>query len=377
MMAVYDHQVAYYAITHVSYATGCAPLTSYLEDGTVFSGRTRRRARRRRRRGVLHDRDGGLRGGGHRPELRGAGALLRYPLIGNYGVDAARHESGACSGRGRRRAPRRGPPSRRWLAEQGDRSRSTTSTRARSSGAIRDRGRAALRARRGRRRTSCSSGRSPSRRSTGRSRLRRRRRVGDAASRTTVGAGPRVTLVDLGCKRSIIRRLARHGLEVHVVPGDWDADAILATRSARRARRQRARATRPCSTADRDGARPARPRAALRRSASATRCSASRSGLETFKLLSVIAAPTIPCAICATGRVLVTVQNHGYAVSAADAELVTPRVPERRHASRAWPVRTSLSVQFHPEAAPGPLDALPFFDRIADACRSAPTFARS
>ncbi len=35
------------------------------------------------------------------------------------------------------------------------------------------------------------------------------------------------------------------------------------------------------------------------------------------------------------------------------------------------------SVQFHPEAAPGPLDALPFFDRIADACRSARTFARS
>jgi carbamoylphosphate synthase small subunit len=35
------------------------------------------------------------------------------------------------------------------------------------------------------------------------------------------------------------------------------------------------------------------------------------------------------------------------------------------------------SVQFHPEASPGPLDALPFFDRLADACRSAPTFARS
>ena len=35
------------------------------------------------------------------------------------------------------------------------------------------------------------------------------------------------------------------------------------------------------------------------------------------------------------------------------------------------------SVQFHPEASPGPLDALPFFDRLAEACRSAPTFARS
>src|SRR6266581_2234931 len=42
-----------------------------------------------------------------------------------------------------------------------------------------------------------------------------------------VGAGPRVALVDLGCKRSIPRRLAAAGVEVAVVPGDWDADAIL------------------------------------------------------------------------------------------------------------------------------------------------------
>jgi len=34
-------------------------------------------------------------------------------------------------------------------------------------------------------------------------------------------------------------------------------------------------------------------------------------------------------------------------------------------------------VQFHPEAAPGPLDALPFFDQVAEACRAARTFARS
>jgi carbamoyl-phosphate synthase small subunit len=35
------------------------------------------------------------------------------------------------------------------------------------------------------------------------------------------------------------------------------------------------------------------------------------------------------------------------------------------------------TVQFHPEASPGPLDALPFFDDIAKACRSARTFVRS
>ena len=32
-----------------------------------------------------------------------------------------------------------------------------------------------------------------------------------------------------------------------------------------------------------------------------------------------------------------------------------------------------VAVQFHPEAAPGPLDALPFFERIAERCRSART----
>ena len=48
----------------------------------------------------------------------------------------------------------------------------------------------------------------------------------------TVGAGPRVVLLDLGCKRSIPRRLAGMGLEVVVVPGDWDADAMLALEPA-------------------------------------------------------------------------------------------------------------------------------------------------
>ena len=35
------------------------------------------------------------------------------------------------------------------------------------------------------------------------------------------------------------------------------------------------------------------------------------------------------------------------------------------------------SVQFHPEAAPGPLDALPFFEEIAATCRGEQTFVRS
>src|SRR5436190_22075622 len=55
------------------------------------------------------------------------------------------------------------------------------------------------------------------------------RRVG-AQEPYAVGVGPRVTVVDLGSKRSIPRRLAEAGLEAYVVPGSWDADAILETK---------------------------------------------------------------------------------------------------------------------------------------------------
>src|SRR4029079_9040590 len=78
----------------------------------------------------------------------------------------------------------------------------------------------------------------------------------------------------------------------------------------------------------------------------------------------------------ATGRVLVTVQNHGYAVL-ADTEEHISHVSLNDGSVEGLVGDGFASVQFHPEAAPGPLDALPFFDRIASACRNAPTFARS
>ncbi len=67
-------------------------------------------------------------------------------------------------------------------------------------------------------------------------------------------------------------------------------------------------------------------------------------------------------------------QNHGFAVAAeGDAAYVSLN----DGTCEGLEGDGFASVQFHPEASPGPLDALPFFDRLADACRSAPTFARS
>jgi carbamoyl-phosphate synthase small subunit len=75
------------------------------------------------------------------------------------------------------------------------------------------------------------------------------------------------------------------------------------------------------------------------------------------------------------GRVAITSQNHGFAV---DAE----SLPEGVRASELnlndgtvealeLAGRPVLSVQYHPEAAPGPHDAAPLFDRFLALCREA------
>ena len=79
-----------------------------------------------------------------------------------------------------------------------------------------------------------------------------------------------------------------------------------------------------------------------------------------------------------TGRVLITSQNHGFAVAGSETEI--PGAPELvvTHVNlndgtveglkhRDLPV---FGVQYHPEAAPGPHDARPLFDEFVNAVRS-------
>jgi carbamoyl-phosphate synthase small subunit len=80
----------------------------------------------------------------------------------------------------------------------------------------------------------------------------------------------------------------------------------------------------------------------------------------------------------ASGRVLITAQNHGFAVAGENGAI--PGAPELevthvnlndgsieglRH--RAKPI---FAVQYHPEAAPGPHDGRPLFDEFMETVRS-------
>jgi carbamoyl-phosphate synthase small subunit len=188
-----------------------------------------------------------------------------------------------------------------------------------------------------------------------------------------VGAGPRVVVVDLGSKRSIPTRLAAAGVEAYVVPRWWDADAILEARP-----RAVLVANGPGDPAV-FGDQVETIRTLLGQVPVYGICLGHQLlglalGHETFTLPFGHRGANHPVRDLATGRVLVTVQNHGFAVLADDD---VSHVSLNDGTCEGLAGDGFASVQFHPEAAPGPLDGLPFFEELARACRSAPTFARS
>jgi carbamoyl-phosphate synthase small subunit len=289
-----------------------------------------------------------------------------YPLVGTYGVDDARMESARVQCEGVVMHDAR-PEWAAWLRARGIVALSGVDTRAlvrriRSGGVLR-----------------CALGDAPVETLHARA-LAEPPIDGRPLTRTlgtrepySIGAGPRVVVLDLGTKRSIPHRLAETSVEAFVVPGWWDADAIVEADPAA-VLISNGPGDPTVFAAAIDTIRELLGRVPVFGICLGHQLLGLALGYETIKLPFGHRGANHPVRDLATGRVLVTVQNHGYAVVADD---------DASHVSLNDGTCEGLvgdgfaSVQFHPEASPGPLDALPFFDRLAAACRSAPTFAHS
>ena len=343
------------------------PAHLVLEDGTVFSGRAVGAPGVAAGEACFTTAMAGYEEAVTDPSYVAQVLCFSYPLVGNYGVEPARLESEAvqCEGVVVRRAR---PAFADWLCEQGVVAIEEVDTRAL---VRRIRGNGVLR---------CALGDASPEELHARALAeppidgRPLDRVVGTREPYSVGSGPRVTVLDLGCKRSIPTRLAACGLEAHVVPADWDADAVLAT-DPRAVLVANGPGDPAVLTEQIETIRELLGHVPLFGICLGHQLLGLALGLETFKLPFGHRGVNHPVRDLRSGRVLVTAQNHGFAVAPGDGAEVT-HVSLNDGTVEGLAGEGFATVQFHPEAAAGPLDALPFFDGIAEACRSAPTFAR-
>ena len=177
----------------------------------------------------------------------------------------------------------------------------------------------------------------------------------------------RIAVVDYGCKRSILDRLAFGGAAVTVYPHDVGADEL--------ARYDGVLLSNGPGDPEPLGAEVETVKALLGRIPVFGICLghqllALAAGHETFKLPFGHRGANHPVLEKRTNRVLVTSQNHGFAVARSDA-------PEVTHVSLYdgsvegfdFPELEAASVQFHPEAGPGPHDAWPVLEGWVEGLR--------
>ncbi len=94
-------------------------------------------------------------------------------------------------------------------------------------------------------------------------------------------------------------------------------------------------------------------------------------GGRTFKLKFGHRGANHPVKDLATGRVTITSQNHGYAVdpdslAETDAEVTQLNVNDGTVEGIAVRGADAVSIQYHPEAAPGPWDSRPYFAEFVE-----------
>jgi carbamoyl-phosphate synthase small subunit len=187
-----------------------------------------------------------------------------------------------------------------------------------------------------------------------------------------------IVAYDFGIKRNILRLFAEHDCRVTVVPAETSAAAALALE--------------PNGVFLSNG--PGDP-AAVSYAPEAVREIAADGvpifgiclghqilgltyGAQTVKMPYGHRGGNHPVKDIATGHVLITAQNHGFAVAGTETEIPGAPDLEVTHVNlndgtveglrhRHQPI---FAVQYHPEAAPGPHDGRPLFNAFMDTVRS-------
>ena len=275
------------------------------------------------------------------------------PMVGNYGVAPERCESERVHARAVLMREARGPEWTEWLEKWGVVALSGIDTRSlvlhlRSAGAMR---------------AAAVSGQASKKQVLGAVREQppmAGRALAPAVSTTeadvyTAKGQASVAVVDYGCKRSILERLSCAGAAVTVYPHDAEADELSCHDGVLLSNGPGDPEPLKQETAT---VRDLLGRVPILGICLGHQLLALAAGLETFKLPFGHRGANHPVVERASRRVLVTSQNHGFAVAPTATPAATHlSLYDGTVEGLAFPELRARSVQFHPEASPGPHDA--------------------
>lgn len=189
------------------------------------------------------------------------------------------------------------------------------------------------------------------------------------------GRGLRVALLDLGAKNNIARSLAARGCDVTVYPARTTAEEILADQPDGIMLSNGPGDPKECTTIIEEIRKLYETDTPIFAICLGHQLMALATGADTFKMKYGHRGGNHPVRDLATGRVYISSQNHGYVVDMdkLDQKVATPafiNVNDGTNEGLTYTGKNIFTVQFHPEACPGPQDSGFLFDRFIEMMRS-------
>ena len=183
------------------------------------------------------------------------------------------------------------------------------------------------------------------------------------------GDGPRVALMDFGAKRNIARSLNERGCEVTIYPAGTAAEEIIAAQPDGIMLSNGPGDPKECTDIIREIKKLYQTDIPIFAICLGHQLMALANGIDTYKLKYGHRGGNHPVKDLATGRVYISSQNHGYVVDTdgLDPAVAVPafvNVNDGTNEGLAYTGKNIFTVQYHPEACPGPQDSSYLFDRF-------------
>lgn len=185
------------------------------------------------------------------------------------------------------------------------------------------------------------------------------------------GTGKKVALLDLGAKKNIAKSLNDRGCEVTVYPADTIADEIIASNPDGIMLSNGPGDPAECTSIIKEIKKLYETDIPIFAICLGHQLMALATGGTTYKLKYGHRGGNHPVKDLQTGRVYISSQNHGYVVDEdkIDPNVAVPafkNVNDGTNEGLAYVGKNIFTVQFHPEACPGPQDSGYLFDRFLE-----------